>query len=519
MAGLATGGLATGGQAGSGQQGNGQSPPWPAAQAGGGVHARQRAVRDSVKGPGQLAWLRTTPGRLRVGVALIVLVACGLGVLIAATFGGVNSGFAAIGNTEAPLVEESTGLYFSVNDMDAQVANVLLAGNSTNPALAADRSQDLSIYSADEQHAEQDLQQVAVTSAGDPAAQRAVGTILGALGRYEALTADAILINQKGNDQPGMPSAATLNYYQQATDLMQNTVLPAADSLTNANADSLTASYNQNHSATQNGRLFVLLLGVVLLAVLVVAQVLLAKKYRRLINPGLALATLLVLGLTGAGAAQLGAQASQLYVAKVEAFNSILALSQARAVSYDANADESRYLVDPGRAAQYQNDFLVLSQQLASVGAVGIFQYDAALAADISAYQADNADVRFGGDLGTEFRNITFPGERAAAVKALLAYQVYERDDRHLRALAKSNLDSAITYDVGTSPGQSDWAFNNWDTALGSVIAINQNAFTGAVHSGEDDGSGWNGPIPAIAVVAIAAVAIIGTRRRLAEYR
>ena len=466
-----------------------------------------------------LAWLRTTPGTLRTGVALIVLVGCGLGVLVAATSGGVNSGLAAIGSTEAPLVQESTGLYFSVNDMDAQVANVLLAGNSTSPALTADRSQDLSIYAADEQRAEQDLQQVAVTSAGDPSAQRAAGTILGALGRYEALAADAILINQTGNDRPGMPSAATLNYYQQATDLMQNTVLPAADSLTTANSDSLTASYNQNHSAAQNGRLFVLLLGMVLVAVLVIAQVFLAKRYRRLINPGLALATLLVLGLTGAGAVQLGAQASQLYVAKVEAFDSILALSQARAVSYDANADESRYLVDPGRAAQYQNDFLTLSQQLANVGDVGIFQYDAALAADVSAYQAGHGDVRFGGDLGTEFRNITFPGERAAAVKALLAYQVYERDDRHLRALAKTNLDSAIKYDVGTSPGQSDWAFNNWDAALTSVIAINQHAFTVAVHSGEDDGSGWNGPIPVLAVIAIASTTIAGARRRLAEYR
>jgi hypothetical protein len=403
--------------------------------------------------------------------------------------------------------------------MDAQVANVLLAGHSTDPALAADRSQDLSIYAADRQRAEQDLQQVTATSAGNPAAQHAVGTILGALSQYEALAADAILTNQNGNDPPGRPSAATLGYYQQATDLMQNAVLPAAGSLTSANANSLDSSYSQDHSAAQNGRLFIVLLGVVLIALLVAAQVFLAIRYRRMINLGLVAATLLAIVFTVAGAAQLGAQASQLRVAKVDAFDSILALSQARAVSYDANANESRYLVDPGRAAAYQNDFLTQSRQLADVGNVGIFQYDAALASDIDAYRSDNADVRFNGYLGTEFRNITFPGERAAAVKALLAYQVYERDDRHLRALAKANLDEAIAYDVGTSPGQSDWAFNNWDTALTSVIAINQDAFNTAIHDGHSDGSGWNGPIPAIAVVAIAVIALAGTRRRLAEYR
>ncbi len=500
-------GLATGRQTGSRHQRNSQR------QA-----AWHPAVHDTVKEPGRLAWLRTTPGRLRAGAALVLLVACGLGVLVAIIFGGVNAGFTAIGGTDAPLVEQSTGLYFSVNDMDAQVANVLLAGTSTNPVLTADRAQDLSIYSADRQRAEQDLQRVAVTSAGDPAAQHAVATMLDALGRYEALAAEAILTNQGGSDKPGRPSAATLSYYQQATDLMQNTVLPAAQSLTAANANSLGASYNQNHSSAQNGRLFVLLLGAALVAVLVVVQVFLATRYRRLINPGLVAATVLALGLIVAGLVQLGAQANQLYVAKVEAFNSIQALSQARAVSYDANANESRFLVDPGFAAQYQNDFLTQSQQLADVGNVGIFQYDAALAADISAYQADNADVRFGGYLGTEFRNITFPGERAAAVKALLAYQVYERDDRKLRAMAKVNLNSAIMFDVGTSPGQSDWAFNNWDSALTSVITINQDAFAAAVRQGGDDGSGWNGLIPGLAVAAIAVLTIAGVRRRLAEY-
>jgi hypothetical protein len=523
MAGLATGGQTRSGQQGS-RQGNGASRQAPA--GGGGAHARQPAsrpavqVHDTVEAPGRLALLlHTTPGRLRVGTAAIVLVACGLGVLVALTFGGVNSGFTAIGGTEAPLVEQSTGLYFSVNDMDAQVANVLLDGISTNPVLTADRSQDQTLYADDEAQAERDLQQVTATSAANPAAQSAVSTVLSGLSRYEALAADAILTNQNGSDPPGHPSAATLNYYQQATDLMQNTVLPAALSLTNANGASLDSTYTANHSAAQDGAVFVLLLGVVLIAILVVVQVFLARRYRRLINPGLAVATLVALGLTGVGAVQLGAQANKLYVAKVEAFDSIQALSLARAVSYDANANESRYLVDPARATQYQNDFLTQSQQLANVGNVGIFQYDAALAADINAYKADNADVKFGGYLGTEFNNITFPGERAAAVNALLTYQTYERDDRTLRAMAKTNLDAAIMYDVGTSPGQSDYAFNAWDTALTSVITINQKAFTTAIQDGHSDGSGWNGPIPGIAVLGIAAAAVAGVRRRVAEYR
>ena len=369
---------------------------------------------------GWLAGLRTTPGRLRAGVALVVLLTCGLGLLTGMVSAALDSGFTAIGGHDAPLVEQSNALYYAVSDMDAQVGNVLLTGS--DPALAADQQQDLALYASDQQQAEQDLQQVAVTAAADPAAQRAVSSVL-------------------------------------------------------------------------------------------------AARYRRLVNPALAAATVLAVGLAIAGAVQLGTQAGNLKVAKQDAFDSILALTQARAVSYDANADETRFLVDPGRAAAYQDAFLRKSQELANVGNVGIFSYDAALAADIDAYQADHADVRFGGYLGTEFRNITFPGQRAAATRALLAYQVYEKYDRKLRAMAKTNLARAIAFDIGTSPGQSDWAFNQWDGALGSVITINENAFTAAIRDGHTTGSPWIALIPAMGTALIVGLAIAGAHRRLDRIR
>ena len=471
----------------------------------------------AARGGGWLARLRTTPGRLRAGVALVVLLTCGLGLLTGMVFAALDSGFTAIGGHDAPLVEQSNALYYASSDMDAQVGNVLLTGS--DPALAADQKQDLALYASDQEHAEQDLQQVAVTAATDPAAQRAVGLVLDALGRYQALAADAIVVNQRGHDPAGRPSAATLSYFQQATDLMSTTVQPAAASLTTANARALDMSYSQDRSTATSGQVLVLVLGLAVAGVLIGTQVFLAARFRRLINPALVAATVLAVGLAIAGAVQLHAQAGNLKVAKQDAFDSILALTQARAVSYDANADETRFLVDPGRAAAYQDAFLRRSQELVNVGNVGIFSYDAALAADIGAYQADNADVRFGGYLGTEFRNITFTGERAVATRALLAYQVYEKDDRALRAMAKINLAQAIAFDIGTGPGQSDWAFNQWDGALGSVITINENAFTAAIRDGHSTGTPWIALIPAIGTALIAALTIAGTHRRLAEYR
>jgi hypothetical protein len=51
------------------------------------------------------------------------------------------------------------------------------------------------------------------------------------------------------------------------------------------------------------------------------------------------------------------------------------------------------------------------------------------------------------------------------------------------------------------------------------VITINENAFTAAIRDGHSTGSPWIALIPAIGTALIAALAIAGTHRRLAEYR
>jgi hypothetical protein len=263
----------------------------------------------------------------------------------------------------------------------------------------------------------------------------------------------------------------------------------------------------------------VAVLGLLLAAALIALQLYLGVRFRRLVNPALAAATALTIAFAAVTVARLNAESGHLTVAKQDAFGSIQALSLARAVSYDANADESRYLVDPGRAAQYEQAFLSKSQQIVNVGPVSYAGYAAALAADTEAYSRDNSVVRFGGYLGAEFRNITFPGERQAAVATLLAFQRYEQDDRTLRALAKSNLPAAVGYDIGTSRGQSDWAFTQYDAALSSVIAVNSTAFTAAIAGGGNGASDWDQVLGGLAIVLLAALTVAGVRPRLAEYR
>jgi hypothetical protein len=460
---------------------------------------------------------RTTPDSIRALTAAAAAVSIVLGVLIAVIFASVSSGLQLIGHQAAPEVVATTNLYFHLNDMDAQVANVLLVGDRSG--LGIDRQQAQKIYASDEAQADKALQQAAAVAGTSPAAQRALRSVLDGLGKYEGLAAEAMYIDGAAASSPGRPPAAALDLYRQATDQMRDAILPAARGLTSVNAAALTTAYQARRSTALSGAVGVAITGLALLAFLIALQFFLAVRCRRLLNPALAAATLISLVLPIVAVTALSAQASHLRVAKVEAFNSILALSQARAVSYDANADESRFLVDPGRAAMYQQSFLAKSQQIVDLGDVGIFQYDAALARAIDAYHASHSDVTFGGYLGAEFRNITFPGERAAAQKTLAAYQVYERDDRHIRALNRAgNLSGAIAFDTSYARGNSNYAFEQYDKALVSVIGINQRAFAAAIQAGQQGVRGWTGLIPAGAVVLIIILVVAGVRPRLAEY-
>jgi hypothetical protein len=458
----------------------------------------------------------STPAKIRTFAAAAVGLACCLAAVIAVASGALGGQFQSIGNRDAAAVDSTTGLYFSLNDMDAQVANVLLVGGDAT--LAADRAQDLKIYASDRATADADLTQALATSGGNPAAQRELRSALDGVGQYEALAADALLTDQQARSSVGRAPAASLAYYQQATDLMRTSILPSVSSLTDVSASKLDASYADGTSTAWTTVGVVIAGGVALIAILVALQLYLSARFRRLVNPALAAATVVAVALVIGAATRLSAEAGHLKVAKQDAFDSIIALTQARAVSYNGNADESRYLVDPARAAQYQQSFLAKSQQLADVGNVGIFGYDAALASDIRAYDDDNSDVRFGGYLGAEFRNITFPGERAAAVRTLLAYQVYERDDRKLRTLAKTNLAAAVAYDIGTAPGQSDAAFNTYDADLSSVIAINSAAFADAIQAGQGNTAAWNLAFPVAGALLFAGLVLAGVRPRLAEY-
>nr|BEK63431.1 hypothetical protein KPHV_06580 [Kitasatospora purpeofusca] len=140
------------------------------------------------------------------GVCLAVLLTAG--AVTATVLGGAREGTDTIGHRAAPQVVRSADLYFALNDMDAQAANLLLFG--ADPDFAAARGQALDTYERSRARADSDLQRVAEAVVGDPAGQRAVQTVIGELGRYEGRVARAQLLEEQAKAPAGKPSAEAL---------------------------------------------------------------------------------------------------------------------------------------------------------------------------------------------------------------------------------------------------------------------------------------------------------------------
>ncbi len=425
-----------------------------------------------------------TPRRLVLFATLVALVTVWFTTLLAQ---GTSAARGALSSIAAKTGEVSAtyDLYFRLNDMDAQAANTLLVGFHPTIEVPASSSASASMatYEKDRAAASVDLQQIAA----NPNLAARYTKLLTAIGGYEGLIAQAVYIDQHAQSQaPATPPPGALALYQQATGQMHATVLPIAAGITAQDSANVDAMYSDDRGGAQLDAVLVLLLGLLLSGTLVAAHWYLGRRFRRVLTPALAVAAALTVVVTGLGFSVLLKETQQLRVAKSEAFDSINALTNARAVSYDANADESRWLLDPTGELQ-------------------------------SSYFTKVGQVR--GLLNTEMNNITFPGEGQAAQATTTAFNAYVQDDAAIRDDAgRSDLADAVRVDVGTGAGESNAAFYKYDQALLGVIGINQNAFHTAIDDGRSALGVWTW-LPYATGVTVLVLVGAALYPRLREYR
>ncbi|WP_405015716.1 hypothetical protein OHV05_00390 [Kitasatospora sp. NBC_00070] len=460
----------------------------------------------------------STPRLVRVLTAVCLAGLLAFAATAAVVLVGGRNGIDTIGHRAAPQSIRATDLSFALSDMDAQTANILLIG--ADPGYTALRRQTLDTYEQRRAQAGADLQRAAEAAVGDPAGQLAVQTVLGELGRYEALVARSQLLADQAGSPAGKPAPEALDAYRQATDLLRQKLLPAADQVTAANAATVERIHAEQRDGLAAGRWWLPATGLSALCALAALQRILAVRFRRLVNPPLAAVTLLTVLALATGLSLVARAEQHLVVAKSNAYDSVIALSRARAVAYAMNADESRYLTDPARAGAYEQSFFDKTQAFARLDGTSLSTYDTRLAAAGGAHRADRSVVPFDGFLGTELRNVTFAGEQDAAERVLTAFEAYQRDDRTMRQLRdQGRLKDAVTFNTGTAPGQSNADFELLGTALADVMAINQRAMDQAVEDADEELGQGITAVAGLALAAALALTVLGVRPRLREYR
>jgi hypothetical protein len=463
----------------------------------------------------------TTPSEIRTFTAIVGAVALVFAIVAGMSGVSVRTGFDDIGHTQEPQVVASNDLTYSLNDMDANLGNIVMVGDTS---LTADvnRAAFTKLYETDRANADKDLEVAASRAGSTGQAAVQVQQALDALGAYEALAARVMLVDEQvGNRPAGSAVAAETTVFAQATDLMQKSVLPAAQGVTTTDSAGLESAYQSRHSAAGSALVWIGVIGLATVGTLLAFQALLVKRTRRLLNPSLVAATLVTVAVTVWAATAMNSGAGDLRSAKKDAYDSVAALSGAKATSTGANADETRVISDPARGQQYADAFLAKSQALVDLGpGTTLDNYDAKLKAAIDVYfgSGEAHTVSFGGDLGKELDNITFPGEREAAEAALKAYQAYELDDRVLRQKISTNVSEAIRFDTSPAPTDSDGTFVAYTNALQTVTDINQKAFDERITSGLGALGSWPW-LPIGGAVAVFVLTFVGPRPRLNEYR
>ncbi|GIH73995.1 hypothetical protein [Planobispora longispora] len=489
------------------------SPDRAASPAPGAAPARSPAPSPGAPAPpapprrtGPPSRLRSVPGRVLAITGACVLALVLLFGALSTSFQDVNDGLDVIGHDAGPQVVATADLYFALSDMDTQVANVLLIGDEHG--LGKGRQRALELYERRRSDAGRAVLQASALAGADPAERRTVQAVLDRLGRYERLAARALLLDEQAGHPAGPPPERVLEVYRQATDLMRLELLPMAYNLTLESGTIVRRAHDEHTSALGTGQVLVAAAGLLALGGLVWLQAFLARRFRRVFNPALLVATAIAGMYALTGFTVLGGEAGLLQEAKREGFDSVLALARARAVGNSMHGDQSRYLLDPERADTYEQTYLDKSQSVLYAPSGNLGAYYTAVAEGVAAYPAK---AEFLGLIGQEAARSGPSARQAAIADVLRRYREFQQSDAQLRRATSREAVQVLV-------GQLATRFEAYDAALVKLAGIHRTTFDRAVRDGEERVEELWFLLP-MAMISTAVLIVAGVWPRLSEYR
>lgn len=443
---------------------------------------------------------RSTPFKLAVWTALVAAaVAALLGVAVGA-YTAADDGTNSVAQ-HAAVASDSADLYFSLSDLDAEAARLVLLGNGADPAsgaldLAGDQVATLTAYNERTAQADADLRLLAASAgSGD---QATIAALVGGVTEYHQIADAAIALDQTAPStvpdtmgaSAGQPAATAIGYYARAATLMQSQLLPKAKALRDSKAQSLSDAASSARLAGLIGASAAGACGLLALVLAIRAHGRLRRWFRRSANPGVLVAAFVSLGLALGAASALASTAGDVSEAGSH-FADYLAVTRTRAASYDVDGAVTRYLLMPDTTqGPLQAARSSAARELVGLGAAGV---------TAKARWANVAD-------GTK-------GDIAAIIGDIGGIPAGSTAASDLQRLS-----AALVKDTGTARGDEAYDFYYYDTALLTLSNDRQAAFDASMSAARSDLSGWSWLPWLLAVGALTSLAL-GVRPRFAEYR
>ncbi|GIM92211.1 hypothetical protein [Paractinoplanes toevensis] len=425
-----------------------------------------------------------TPARLRLWSAVTIVAAVALLASLSLLMARVQEQVRIIGDEAAPQAATAADLYFALSDMDAQVARMVLTAGQDE--LAGSQIDALGTYQERSRQVDADVQK----ALSAPSDHDLVLELMGHLATYRERVWQTLTAGD-----------AAAGYYTQATNVLHLDLLPAAKDLRDRGAERLSQAYGRKSVTEGRAVTVAVVLGAALLLLLLALQVWLARRFRRVLNPALLAATGLTAALVIPAVAVLTLQASRLNEARDDSLTPFLALSQARAISYDAAADTSRYLISDN-LAYYDDDFRRKSGCLTTGGSCGP-----------EAGEIEGGLPAVAGEIGGGLPAV------AGRSDVLTRWQAYRADHERIVGLARGGRSAeAVGALTGIRRGDASFDFSYFDAAVADIATARSNDFDQALHDAKTILTGW--PWIPVAVLGLVILLIpVAVRKRFAEYR
>ncbi|MBF0506938.1 MAG: PP2C family protein-serine/threonine phosphatase [Nitrospirae bacterium] len=397
----------------------------------------------------------TTPGKMTAALTGCIIGAVVMALCAFGAYSSTRQAVQTVGKDAVPSIVAAERIRATLSDAHANAMNAVVTNEGEDGPSLKKYRQDMDQVHADLFAAAQNI------TYGDEE-KKPILALMTKLGEYERVLG-------RERVQSGDNAIATI---LASNSLMRGQILPAAIELDQANFRHLTATYDAHRKHALLAALPFIIFALVTLAVIIGTQISLFKKTRRILNPAMAAATAIALAFAVCGAFTLKSVETTLISLKKNSFDSIHALWKAKAIAHDANADESLYLIYNGRPAEQLKTFDSFKAKAAELVDL---EPEEALAA-----VADKKRIK--GLLGDELANITFPGEEEAAKETLRTWVEYKKIDGQITGLLRhGHYQEALKLNLGTDPGQSNWAFDRFDQALDKTLKINETAFQNSV--------------------------------------